>query len=428
MDSRKSARLRPALTACLTAGALLLQSCGVGNNHLNADDKVVGTDAQSGSVSVADDTDSGLHLAHLNGVYLLFSFLRSFSSAVKIQRRADISYPVCIAAHFPMVPDVRGERLESVKVVVNEWNTHLKRDPTWPVASITPYLVGSTSSCPWFVNGLPVMKILATSAVIPFGDRRTDTGGTGAATYSYMYQVNFRPDYFNDPVLFRSVFRHEHGHLLGLGDTYTETGYQAPTGQPIAIMQGHYTFTEDDIDSLLHVWARVSGRSQSLCPSGYIESGVASLSTFCVKPRPAFTGRIVTAANKCLAVEGGYSAQGVRIMQTDCDGNANQRFTLLRGDNGSYQIRPEYNQQCLDIAGASWWGGARVIQWGCHGKTNQSFTIRKGQMNHLNIINVNSNKCLDIPYGSTNNGVSVIQWQCNNGTNQLFRFEGYTPE
>jgi hypothetical protein len=404
----------------------LLQSCGASNKQRNVEEKTTAKEPQGGSV--IDGTESGLNLAHNHSVLLLFSFLRPYTTAMKIQGRADISYPVCIAAHFPMVTDVRGERLESVKVIMNEWNNLLKRDPTWPVASITPYLVGSTSNCPWFVNRLPVLKILATSAVVPFGDRRTESGGTGAATYPFLYQVNFRPDFFNDPAFFRTVMRHEYGHLLGLGDTYTEDGYQAPTGQPISLMQGHNTFTQDDIDSVLHVWARVSGRSNNLCPSGYIESGSTIMASFCVKPRPVFTGRIVTASNKCLAVEGGYSAQGVRIMQTDCDGNANQRFTLLRGDNGSYQIRPEYNQQCLDIAGASRWGGARLIQWGCHGKTNQNFTVRKAQMGHMNIINVNSNKCIDIPRGSTANGVSVIQWGCNNGTNQLFRFEGYTPQ
>ncbi|MEN9835343.1 MAG: hypothetical protein RL011_1536 [Pseudomonadota bacterium] len=422
MNSRQPLGLRPTLTACLTVGALLLQSCGASTKHEAIDEKSTTSNPLSGDV--ADGDDSQLNLAHQNGVLLLFSFLRHYTAAVRIQRKADISYPVCLAVHYPIVNDERGERLESVKVIMNEWNKLLKRDPTWPVASITPYLVGSTTSCPWFVNRLPVLKILGTTTLVPFSDKTA-----AGMTYPFMYQTNLHKDVYNKPDDFRRVMRHEYGHLLGLGDTYTHDGYQAPTGQPDSVMQSaRETFTQDDIDAVLHLWTRISGRSRNACPSGYIESGSTIMASFCVKPRPVFTGRIVTASNKCLAVEGGYSAQGVRIMQTDCDGNANQRFTLLRGDNGSYQIRPEYNQQCLDIAGASRWGGARLIQWGCHGKTNQNFTVRKAQMGHMNIINVNSNKCIDIPRGSTANGVSVIQWGCNNGTNQLFRFEGYTPQ
>jgi hypothetical protein len=258
------------------------------------------------------------------------------------------------------------------------------------------------------------------------GDKNLNAGGMN---YPFLYQTAVLQRIFDSETDFQTVMTHEYGHQLGLGDTYVQTGYQTPEGQPPAVMNNPWEvsdLTGDDMDSVLHAWARVSGRTNAACPNGYVENKPSQnslWSKFCVKTEATGgAGQIVTFANKCLAIASG--AQGAQIVQTDCSNDPNQQFALFRSGGDIYQIKPVATNQCLDIQGASGFDGARLIQWGCHGQRNQQFTLRSLGNNKFTFVNVNSQKCLDIPWSSNRRGIGLIQWSCHGGINQEFTLSG----
>lgn len=78
----------------------------------------------------------------------------------------------------------------------------------------------------------------------------------------------------------------------------------------------------------------------------------------------------ITQGNLCLDASGGLGRDGDQVVLWDCNGQANQRWTLgadgtLRGING----------KCMDLKGGSahqfWSGNQPVILFGCHGGNNQ---------------------------------------------------------
>jgi hypothetical protein len=78
----------------------------------------------------------------------------------------------------------------------------------------------------------------------------------------------------------------------------------------------------------------------------------------------------ITQGNLCLDASGGLGRDGDQIVLWDCNGQANQRWTLgadgtLRGING----------KCMDLQGGSahqfWAGNQPVILFGCHRGGNQ---------------------------------------------------------
>ncbi len=85
----------------------------------------------------------------------------------------------------------------------------------------------------------------------------------------------------------------------------------------------------------------------------------------------------ITQGNLCLDASGGLGRDGDQIVLWDCNGQANQRWTLgadgtMRGING----------KCLDLKGGSahqfWSGNQPVILFNCHGGNNQRW--HKGQL------------------------------------------------
>jgi hypothetical protein len=82
---------------------------------------------------------------------------------------------------------------------------------------------------------------------------------------------------------------HEYGHQIGLGDTYTEAGYQTPVNQPAGIMNLYYKvqgLTQDDIDGVRQIWTMIRTNSNNPCAAGY-GPGQAPVNNnrhrFCVK-------------------------------------------------------------------------------------------------------------------------------------------------
>ena len=58
---------------------------------------------------------------------------------------------------------------------------------------------------------------------------------------------------------------------------------------------------------------------------------------------------------------------GARVQIWDCNGGANQQWTL----NGNGTISNGQTGLCLDVNGAGTANGTAVIVWTCHGGANQ---------------------------------------------------------
>jgi hypothetical protein len=78
----------------------------------------------------------------------------------------------------------------------------------------------------------------------------------------------------------------------------------------------------------------------------------------------------ITQGSLCLDASGGYGRDGDQIVLWDCNGGANQRWTL--GPDGAIR---GINGKCMDLqwgdSPAYWVMNQPVILWGCHGGKNQ---------------------------------------------------------
>jgi hypothetical protein len=120
------------------------------------------------------------------------------------------------------------------------------------------------------------------------------------------------------------------------------------------------------------------------------------------------TGEIRGAgSNRCLDVNGVSQADGAIVQIWDCNGGANQQWTLT----ASNQLTV-YGNKCLDVPGAS--SGTRARIWSCTGATGQQWRVNPDGT----IVGVGSGLCLDVNGAGTANGTAVQIWTCNGGSNQ----------
>ena len=122
--------------------------------------------------------------------------------------------------------------------------------------------------------------------------------------------------------------------------------------------------------------------------------------------RPGRSRRGVNSA-KCVDDNGQSSANGTKIQVWDCNGGANQSWTVA--SNGTVQVFGK----CLDITGASTANGALIELWQCNGGANQQWQASNGAL-----VNPVSGKCLDDPGSNTANGTQLDLWTCTGGANQ----------
>ncbi len=223
--------------------------------------------------SVEDSDDSISKYSVLSTIQ--YSILREYDRAAKSQG-ARIRYPVCVTAEFAVTDAARQNYMRVEQQAINTWNDVLRGQPGWAVDQIELYMVGnaSPSSCPTTHNGLKVYKLVGLA-----------NQNRGYAEF-YNYKNAIGRSEWNRADLRREL--HEYGHQLGLGDTYTEAGYQTPQGQPAGVMNLYFdvkTLTNDDIAGVRHVWNMIRTGSNNPCGSGYT-AGTASTNRnghrFCV--------------------------------------------------------------------------------------------------------------------------------------------------
>jgi hypothetical protein len=110
---------------------------------------------------------------------------------------------------------------------------------------------------------------------------------------------------------------------------------------------------------------------------------------------------------KCVDDNAQSSANGTKIQLWDCNGGANQQWTVA--SNGTLQV---YGK-CMDITGANYSNGTNIELWDCNGGANEQWKAANGTL-----VNPASGKCLDDPGSNTANGTQLDLWTCNGGSNQ----------
>jgi hypothetical protein len=121
---------------------------------------------------------------------------------------------------------------------------------------------------------------------------------------------------------------------------------------------------------------------------------------------------ISTASGKCLDAPGQAPADGARAQIWDCNGGANQRWTLA--SNGELSVLSGSSRKCLDAQGGGTANGTAVVLWACHGGSNQRWSLNGDG----SIRSLQSGLCLDVSGWGTANGTPVNLWTCHGGANQ----------
>jgi alpha-galactosidase len=123
-------------------------------------------------------------------------------------------------------------------------------------------------------------------------------------------------------------------------------------------------------------------------------------------PPPTGTTLVSAASARCLDVPNGATANGTQPVIWDCNGGANQRWTVT---GQSVQALGK----CLDAPlGAT--AGAKVQLWDCNGGANQQWTFNADGT----VRGAASGLCLDVDRNLTANGTAVLLWTCTAAANQ----------
>ncbi|GGM80560.1 hypothetical protein GCM10011609_15530 [Lentzea pudingi] len=120
----------------------------------------------------------------------------------------------------------------------------------------------------------------------------------------------------------------------------------------------------------------------------------------------------------CMDVLGFNQADSAPVVQWDCNGADNQKFTLeKRGDN-EHALKIKFNGKCLDQP-SNLADNIQVTVFPCHYNANQLWFIERlpNVPDQFTLRNKHTNKCLE-------NGIQTVkqkpifQFQCHQDTNQ----------
>ncbi|QLJ03432.1 RICIN domain-containing protein [Streptomyces sp. NEAU-sy36] len=129
-----------------------------------------------------------------------------------------------------------------------------------------------------------------------------------------------------------------------------------------------------------------------------------------VPAQAATTGAVRgVGSGRCLDVPNASQDNGTYLQIYDCQGQANQQWTLTDGNQLTV-----YGDKCLDVPGHATTAGTRVQIWSCSGGANQQWRVNSDGT----IVGVESGLCLDVTGSGTANGTAVEIWTCNGGSNQ----------
>ncbi|MFD4791778.1 PQQ-dependent sugar dehydrogenase, partial [Streptomyces sp. NPDC058459] len=120
-----------------------------------------------------------------------------------------------------------------------------------------------------------------------------------------------------------------------------------------------------------------------------------------------------TASGRCLDVIGQNTTSGAGVNIYDCNGQANQAWTLTPAG----ELRVYDNPVCLDVVGQNTTPGAKLQIYPCNGGANQKWQVN----GNGTITGVQSGLCLDVVGAATANSTPVDLWTCNGGGNQQWK-------
>ena len=127
-------------------------------------------------------------------------------------------------------------------------------------------------------------------------------------------------------------------------------------------------------------------------------------------------------AQMALDLDHANSANGTATHQWPGNGSEAQWWirTLVPG---GYELFSRATGKCVGVAGGSTAQGAYVVEWDCNGSTDQRWSWRStgatvGGWPVYHLVNVKSGRCLGISGGSTAQGALAVQWTCNGNPDQ----------
>ncbi len=172
-------------------------------------------------------------------------------------------------------------------------------------------------------------------------------------------------------------------------DILLGTGGDNSNGDSGEFFEGAVTsgYPSDATENAVQAELNTAGYAQTSAPTGPITAGDDSA--------------------KCVDDNALSSADGTKIQMWDCNGGANQQWTVE--PDGTLQV---YGK-CMDITGANYSNGTLIELWDCNGGGNQQWQATNGTL-----VNPASGKCLDDPNFNTANGTQLDLWTCNGGSNQ----------
>lgn len=130
---------------------------------------------------------------------------------------------------------------------------------------------------------------------------------------------------------------------------------------------------------------------------------------------PTFSYLKNAGTNKCLAIPGGSTQDGVGLIQWGCGGWEDHQWKLeeaFTSDVQYYKVVNKKTNKCLGVPGGSVEDGVQVIQWPCGDWFDHYWRFEAVGTNKYRAVNRNSNKCLAVEAGSKEDGARVIQWPC----------------
>ncbi|WP_328740952.1 RICIN domain-containing protein [Streptomyces erythrochromogenes] len=120
---------------------------------------------------------------------------------------------------------------------------------------------------------------------------------------------------------------------------------------------------------------------------------------------------IHTFNGKCLEVENSGTANGARVQQWACNGQAGSGWYGEK--HGSYEYVKNYHSgKCLEVENSRTTNGARVQQWACNGQAGSKWYPLDAGNGYYTLRNPASGKCLEVENSGTANGARVQLWDC----------------
>jgi len=128
-------------------------------------------------------------------------------------------------------------------------------------------------------------------------------------------------------------------------------------------------------------------------------------------------------SDKCAEVTSSSTSNNALLRQFTCAKQGNQQWRI--GSQTSvgtpyYTLVAGHSNKCMQIAGGSTADNANTEQFTCNGSDNQWWSTTEDTEGYVTFRNKLTNKCLSVFNSGTGDSVAIRQFTCNGGDNQRF--------